>query len=96
MAAKPILAVDVDEVLAQFVAGLAAFHNETYGTSLSVADFSSYRFKDVWGGTDAEATEKVHKFFESEHFLNLAPVPGSLEAVKVRFWNAFDGWGEGG
>lgn len=57
--AKPVVAVDVDEVLGKFVSQLAAFHNEAYGTSLTLRDFHSYHFRDVWGGTDDEATTKV-------------------------------------
>jgi hypothetical protein len=48
------IAVDIDEVLGLFVPALCDFHNETYGTTLSPADFTSYRFCDVWGGTDQE------------------------------------------
>jgi hypothetical protein len=33
-----------------------------------VADFHSYDFVDVWGGTREEANTKVLDFFESSHF----------------------------
>lgn len=99
------------QVLGEFVATLARYHNEVYGTNLSVsyapslianynfkiaecaasfirgmtvkdggtwsyvpciacqvADFHSYDFVDVWGGTREEANAKVLDFFESSHF----------------------------
>lgn len=31
--AKPVLAIDLDEVIGQFVPSLANFHNDTYGTA---------------------------------------------------------------
>lgn len=43
----PLIAVDLDEVLGSFVAPLCEFHNETYGTSLKLSDFTSYRFCEV-------------------------------------------------
>lgn len=50
-----VVAVDLDEVLGQFVPTLVAFHNETYGTPPLTADtFHSYEFSQVWGGTQAE------------------------------------------
>jgi hypothetical protein len=43
----------------------------------------SYRFCDVWGGTNEEATEKVHTFFESSYFLeDLEPLDGAAAALE--------------
>jgi hypothetical protein len=38
---KPVVAVDVDEVLAQFVPALVQWHNRVHGTELSVETFFS-------------------------------------------------------
>eukprot|EP00742_Colponemidia_sp_Colp-10_P001707 GILJ01001829.1.p2 GENE.GILJ01001829.1~~GILJ01001829.1.p2 ORF type:complete len:216 (-),score=29.20 GILJ01001829.1:1688-2296(-) len=78
---KPVLAIDLDEVLGQFVVGLANFHNEAYGTSLKLMDFHSYTFMDVWGGTLEETQSKVNAFFKSGHFENLELVPGAIDAL---------------
>lgn len=50
---KPIVAVDLDEVLGYFVRALASFHNETYGTELTEDDFdrcclSSFKLLVLW------------------------------------------------
>jgi hypothetical protein len=42
------------QVLGHFVPQLALFHNEKYGTSLTLQDFHSYNFCDVWGGVRHE------------------------------------------
>ena len=55
MAKKPVIAVDLDEVLGQFVPAIVAFHNATYGSSYTAEDFFSYRFADVWQCHDDEA-----------------------------------------
>lgn len=56
---KPVLAVDVDEVLAYFIPSLVEFHNESYSTTLSPESFFSYEFHEVWGGGPADCLVKV-------------------------------------
>lgn len=51
------------------------------GTNLTAADFNSYHFRDVWGGDHEESVQKVHSFFDSEHFRQMPTVPGALEAL---------------
>jgi len=88
---KPTIAVDCDEVLAQFVPALCEFHNATYGTpALSARTFHSYKFCEVWGGTNEESMEKVFAFFKSPYFLdNLKPIDGALNVLSS-FRDSFD------
>eukprot|EP00741_Cyanophora_paradoxa_P005835 tig00000113_g5654.t1 len=79
---KPVIAVDLDEVLGQFVVPLVEFHNATYNTQLKLQDFHSYTFCEVWGGTNDEATEKVHAFFESKYFQDIPLVPGAHDVLE--------------
>ena len=48
-AALPVVAIDVDEVLAAFLAGLSAYMNETHGTALQPSSFPTYSFIDAPG-----------------------------------------------
>jgi hypothetical protein len=64
---RPTIACDMDEVLCDFLGALVAWHNATYGTTLSKSDFKSYQFHDTWGGTLAEGVEKVDAFFQPDH-----------------------------
>ena len=60
---KPVLAIDVDEVIAYFIPSLADFHNETYGdTVLTAQSFFSYDFCKVWGGSLEDSYIKVCLF----------------------------------
>jgi len=78
-----VVAVDLDEVLGRFLESLLQYHNTKYETTWKVADFFSYRFCDVWGGTNEEATEKVYAFFETDHFKKgVAPLPGAREVLQ--------------
>jgi len=78
----PVVAVDIDEVLAHFIPSLAEFHNEAYGSDFKVEDFSDYAFHNVWGGTAAECTAKMELFYLSDHFKQgLKPVSGAMEGL---------------
>jgi len=78
---RPTIACDMDEVLCDFLGALIAWHNATYGTSLTKADFKSYAFHEAWGGTLTEGVDKVHRFFESSYFAKIEPIPGAAQAV---------------
>ncbi|OAO14215.1 hypothetical protein AV274_4138 [Blastocystis sp. ATCC 50177/Nand II] len=81
-AIKPIIGLDLDECLGQFVFNLALFYNAKHGTHLTVDDFHSYSFWEVWGGTKEEASEVISEFFKSPLFLNGIPVvEGAFEAL---------------
>lgn len=81
---KPILAIDIDEVLAQFIPILAVYHNEIYGSNYTAESFVSYEFHRIWGGTVLECNAKVDSFFESKYFKNdIIPVPGAKEALLI-------------
>eukprot|EP01035_Chromulina_nebulosa_P018322 gene18322-24011_t len=80
---KPVIAVDIDEVLAHFIPKLADFHNENYGTSLTVEHFNCYEFHKVWGGSLEETSSKVMSFFDSPHIHELSTVSGSYDALKL-------------
>ena len=85
---RPMIAVDLDEVLGEFIPPLAQFHNATYGSSLRPEDFHSYHFASVWGGTNEEAQDKVHAFFKSKYFKDIPVIEGAfdvLTGLKDRF-----------
>lgn len=79
---KPLVAVDLDEVLGAFVEALAQWHNTVFGTKLTTADFRSYHFSDVWGGTTEEAVAKVRDFYASNEFTGLSPLAAAFETLR--------------
>eukprot|EP00050_Salpingoeca_kvevrii_P014080 m.32490 g.32490 ORF g.32490 m.32490 type:complete len:207 (+) comp5541_c0_seq1:104-724(+) len=81
MTEKPVIAVDLDEVLGRFVYSLLRFHNERYGTSFTEDEWHSYHFMEVWGGTEPEARVKVHAFFQSHWFLDDLEVLDGAQAA---------------
>jgi uncharacterized HAD superfamily protein len=75
------IGVDIDEVIAETINAVIAFHNEAYGTTLKKADFSSYDCHEIWGGTEEEAILKWHEFFETDHFTSISPIAGAYPAL---------------
>lgn len=79
---KPIIAVDLDDVLTAHHEGLISWYNQTYGTELSLADVHSTN-PEVWGtATDAEAIKRVHAYFESDSFKDEKPLPGAVKVLE--------------
>lgn len=79
---KPVLAVDIDEVLAPFVEELARHHNNLHQTELELKHFFSYDFWHVWGGTRDEAIAKVRYFHDSGASSDVKPFPEALAALR--------------
>jgi uncharacterized HAD superfamily protein len=76
------IAIDIDDVLADFMVALIEFHNKTYKTKFKKNDFFSYNLWEVWGGTRKEAAEKIFKFHKTSIYRNIKPITGSVEAIK--------------
>lgn len=74
--------IDIDEVLAEFLRGFCTFHNSTFSSSLTWADFHSYRFNTVLNCTRREAVRKIDLFYRSRNFLEIEPVDGAIAALK--------------
>lgn len=75
------IAIDLDEILADFMSALILFHNDVYNTKLKKSDFFSYKFWEVWGGTEKEAIQKIYDFHKTSYFHDIKPITGSVDAV---------------
>jgi len=80
MSLKPIVAVDIDEVLLPHFQDLANWYNKQYGTNLKMEDNQKH-ILSAWGVSEAKtAIKRVHKFLETEEFKQAKPF---VEAAKV-------------
>ncbi|KAH7300304.1 hypothetical protein KP509_24G055200 [Ceratopteris richardii] len=76
------VAVDVDEVLGSFLSSLNRFISEKHLLTYDLSEYHVYDFMKIWGCSQAEANDRVHAFFESEHFKDgIAPIPGALKSL---------------
>ncbi len=76
------IGVDVDDVLAELMEAYLRYHNQNFNTRTQKKDMFSYSYRAVFGGTEEETQQKVLKFFKTDYFRNIIPVPGSLEMVR--------------
>jgi len=85
---RPIIAVDLDEVLGQFIELLCRYVNDdkVFGSKrYSVSDFDSYLFHEVWGGSREDTTQIVQDFFASSHWAdidNMKPIENAYQVLK--------------
>jgi 5'(3')-deoxyribonucleotidase len=80
---KPIIAVDVDEVLTPLVPHLLQFYNKKHNDCIQFEHFNSYQFWKVWGGTQDNASKLVNEFITTAEFLNQRPIAHSQEVLNA-------------
>lgn len=78
---KPILAVDVDEVLYPFTEEFFKYYNQRYGTSLSSVDLKSSEYEETLGLSIPETTKRIAQFLAKSHQINPKPLQESQEAI---------------
>lgn len=77
-----VLAVDIDDVLFDFIGYFFDWHNQRYGTALTPSDMMEGKLWEVWGGTKAQAAERVPAFFQETDHLGMAPIPGAQACLQ--------------
>lgn len=78
----PLIAFDLDEVLARHNEALLLFHNQRYGTNNVLQDYiSEHDLYLVWGTTVEEAGRRAVEFHETGAHSRLEMMPGSHEAL---------------
>lgn len=85
--AKPILAVDCDDVVANINDAVREFVNETYGLNYTAADYQVtgeyHRYWErIWGTPDNERSDRFEAFMQSGRMAQLEPVSGAFEALR--------------
>ncbi|OWM74325.1 hypothetical protein CDL15_Pgr013229 [Punica granatum] len=79
---KIVVAVDVDEVLGNFVSALNRFIADRYSSNHSVSEYHVYEFYKIWNCSRDEADLRVHEFFKTPYFrMGIHPIPGARTAL---------------
>ena len=77
-----IIAIDLDDVLADSLTAFIKFYNETHQDVLKHEDFTSYLLTDIRGISREEEYKLLKEFENSPHSKELKPMPKSQEAIK--------------
>ena len=76
------IAIDLDEILCEFLEGLIKYYNQRFKTSYKKEDFFSYNFWEVWGGDVERAKKIAQDFYDSDMMDEVLPVDGAIEGFK--------------
>jgi uncharacterized HAD superfamily protein len=78
---KPIIAVDIDDVIAANAQGFVDWSNSRYGTSLSVDDYDD-RWALVWRVEHDEAERRALEYHASGHISTYNQIDGAYPVLK--------------
>ncbi|KAJ6604220.1 hypothetical protein DFH09DRAFT_1442244 [Mycena vulgaris] len=79
----PVIAVDLDDVLSQTNRMVAQWHNDKFGSQMTISDFYYYYYwKNPFWGTIQETFDKVKEFYSTDAIFQAIPVPGAREGVQ--------------
>ena len=76
------IAVDIDDVLADFVSPFLNYYNSRFKTNFKKDDFSLYTFWNVLGITREQAVAIVNDFYKTPAFRDLPVYEGAVEAIR--------------
>jgi uncharacterized HAD superfamily protein len=76
-----LIAVDLDEVLAETLSAFVAFHNQTYNTHFAPENFHSYKWWEVLGEKREHVVDKFLAFAQTHQFQEMPPLPEAVDAI---------------
>lgn len=79
---KPVIAVDVDEVLCIMCSHFCKFLKEQYGQTFREKDFMTYDWFKIVGGGERDFSEKMCKYYGEEHYLNAKIMPNCIQVLQ--------------
>jgi len=79
---RKVIAVDIDEVLADFLNDFVYFHNLMYKTSAKREDFKNYYLHEVLGIEREEMHIRYMEFKTFSLLERIKPIEGSIDGVK--------------
>ena len=78
---KKVVAVDADEVLAEFMEHFLMFHNARYETRFTKSEITSFRFEEVFKIEERDVLRRIGEFYEDQVIHNIRPVEGAEEGI---------------
>jgi uncharacterized HAD superfamily protein len=78
---KPLIAIDIDEVLFPLIREINEHHYHLTGKKHSLAEYTTTRFSPVWGIEESEVLKRVEQFLASDN-IHIDPLPDALASLK--------------
>jgi uncharacterized HAD superfamily protein len=77
-----VIAIDVDDVLADSASAANAWFNATYGTTHQLSDYITPRYDSIWSKSGVSANEAFPEYLKSAQFAALKPLPGCADTLR--------------
>jgi len=84
---KKKIAIDIDDVLLDFVNPFLTFWNHKYGTSFKKGDIFSFDLEKPLSVSKEEKNKSMEEFYNSSLFVNLPPILGARESLNFLNYN---------
>ncbi|MDB5258971.1 MAG: hypothetical protein JWO73_179 [Candidatus Taylorbacteria bacterium] len=81
MKSKPIIAIDIDDVIAANASAFVEYSNRKYGTNLTIDDYQEH-WAEVWKVEHEEVKKRAIEYHESGHIATYSMIDGAYEALK--------------
>lgn len=75
------IAVDIDEVLCEFVAEFLKWYNQRHGTDWTFNDVTDYHWPNFMNAPLDQLVDEAHEFFKTDMYHNLPLVRGAREGI---------------
>src|SRR3989344_283378 len=79
---KPVIAVDIDEVLFPMSPTFLRYYNTTEKTDYTLDQMISYYFEAITGDSREEILSKIKAYLKTEDYEQGKPVAGSIDAIR--------------
>lgn len=79
--AKPVLMVDMDDVLYPCLEFVCTAYNASFGTSFTIADLTDYQLYPIFGTTQENMRRFIHNALQTPLARAQVPLPGALAAI---------------
>jgi len=79
---KTLIAVDMDDVLFDFLGEYFVWHNKNFASTYKPSDMVYDKLWEVWGGSKEETLEYIQSFWSETNQLKIKPISGADEVLK--------------
>lgn len=78
---KPVIAVDIDEVLVPYAAGFIEYYNEIHSSNYALEDLFIYRFEEVTNDSREYMVGLIHAYHAEAKRGSEIPIEGAVKAI---------------
>lgn len=79
---KPVIAIDIDDVIAAFAESFVKYSNERWGTHLTVDDYQEH-WGEMWNVDHEEVLRRASEYHEPDQTPEYNRIPGAEDVLRI-------------